>query len=281
MNESRVRRVPVRGIEVELEEQGGAAPDEIPFVLVHGYTGSRDDFREQLPRLAALGRTLAIDQRGHGGSTNTGDPDGYHLDELAADLDAVLSAVGAPTCDLLGHSMGGMVALRFALAHPERVRSLVLMDTVARPFRFVPPPLLEGAAAVIRAQGLAGLVSILRQRRGLPRPAAQVRCEQEMGSERYWARIEAKLVQMDPVAYSTMGGAQHDGVLERLGEIRCATLVVVGEEDVFFLGPADELEAGIAGARRVTIPRAAHSPQLENPDAWFAAIADHLARVRA
>jgi pimeloyl-ACP methyl ester carboxylesterase len=276
MTQRRVRRVAVRDIEIEVEEAGSG---DRAFVLVHGYTGSRDDFSEQLPHLAELGRTVAIDQRGHGGSTNTGDPDSYRVEELSADLAAALTALEIPACDLLGHSMGGMVALHFALTYPDRVRSLVLMDTVARSFRFVPPAILEGSLALIRSQGMAGLAAVMRKG-NLPRPPAFQRCVAEMGEDRFWSRIEKKLEQMDPTAYEGLGAAQHDGVNDRLGEIDCPTLVIVGEQDVVFLGPADEIEAGIPNARRITISDAAHSPQLENPAAWLAAIREHLGRVR-
>jgi pimeloyl-ACP methyl ester carboxylesterase len=106
------------GLELEYEDWGSG---ERAFVLVHGFTGSRDDWLEHLPALAEEGRTIAIDQRGHGGSTNSSVPSDYTLDQLVADLDCALSTLGIPSCDLLGHSLGGMVALRFALAHPERV----------------------------------------------------------------------------------------------------------------------------------------------------------------
>jgi pimeloyl-ACP methyl ester carboxylesterase len=56
--------------------------------------------------------------------------------------------------------------------------------------------------------------------------------------------------------------------------------VMVGEEDRPFLEPAAQLASGIPHATQVTIARAAHSPQLENPSAWFAAVRDHLVRVR-
>ena len=56
---------------------------------------------------------------------------------------------------------------------------------------------------------------------------------------------------------------------------------MVGEEDLVFLDPTEELASGIPGARLVTIPNAAHSPQHENADAWFEAIRKHLERVRA
>ncbi|MGH7291971.1 MAG: alpha/beta fold hydrolase, partial [Myxococcota bacterium] len=102
------------------------------FVLVHGFTGFRDDFRERLPALAALGRTIIYDHRGHGESANTGDAASYTFAQLVDDLGTLLDALDIARCDLLGHSMGGMLALRFALARPQRVASLVLMDTAAR-----------------------------------------------------------------------------------------------------------------------------------------------------
>jgi pimeloyl-ACP methyl ester carboxylesterase len=73
---------------------------------------------------------------------------------------------------------------------------------------------------------------------------------------------------------------EHAPVADRLGEIRCPTLVMVGAEDVPFLKAASEMTAGIRGARQVVIPDAAHQPQLENPDAWLDAIRDHLTLVR-
>jgi 3-oxoadipate enol-lactonase len=56
--------------------------------------------------------------------------------------------------------------------------------------------------------------------------------------------------------------------------------VLVGEEDEGFRGPARELEAALPGARHVVIPGAAHSPQLENREAWLAAVREHLGNVR-
>ena len=105
---SRVRKIAVRDIEMEVEEAGAG---ERALVLVHGFTGSRDDFREQIEPLSALGRTIALDQRGHGGSTNSGRLELYTLANLVADLEAAFSALGLERADLLGHSLGGVVAL--------------------------------------------------------------------------------------------------------------------------------------------------------------------------
>jgi len=267
---------------MELEDAGRG---ERPFVLVHGFTGSRDDFREHVPELARLGRTIALDQRGHGGSTNSGRAEDYTFDGLVADLAAAFDALGIERADLLGHSLGGMVALRFTLAHPDRVASLVLMDTSPRPVNMrLSEKARQSILAVVRALGMGALVKGMRELAARNRDLAPsaARTEERMGSDVFWARIQRKLEAMDPVAWQQLSIAlgEHVHVADRLGEIGCPTLVLVGAEDKPFIAPSDELACGIAGSSLVTIPDAAHSPQLENPPAWSAAIHAHLARVR-
>jgi pimeloyl-ACP methyl ester carboxylesterase len=177
-----------------------------------------------------------------------------------------------------------MVCLRFALAHPERVASLVLMDTAPGPVGGASRQLLELGAKIALEQGMAKLFTALRARASQDpaRPAAERRAEEQMGAERYWERVRAKIEAMDPEAFATLGRqlTDHEGVEDRLGEIRCPTTVLVGSEDTEFLAPARRFEAGIRGAKRIEIPDAAHSPQIENTELWLAAIRDHLARAR-
>jgi pimeloyl-ACP methyl ester carboxylesterase len=176
-----------------------------------------------------------------------------------------------------------MVALRFALAHPERVASLVLMDTSARPMPLpIPDTVRSALLKFVSEGGVQALLPGMRQRPPEQVPPSLRRSIERMGPDVFWERIQRKLEAMDPVAWEALLrvlGA-HEPAVDRLGEIRCPTLVLVGAEDAPFLAPADELERGIPSAHRVTIPEAAHSPQLENPPAWAAAIRAHLARVR-
>jgi 3-oxoadipate enol-lactonase len=275
-------RVTVNGIEIAYEEHGSGTR---PFVLLHGFTGSRRDFAPRVAELAALGRVVLPDLRGHGESTNTGDTNGYTFDQLARDLLGFLDALGIERCDLLGHSMGGMIALRAALSWQERFASLVLMDTSAR----VPDDLARGpielAARVAREAGMTQLATILRARSSSPeagRTDADRRLEAEWG-DRYWTEWRfPNYHAMDPHAFGALGAAIFDQApLEsRLAEICCPTLVMVGSGDTGFLVAADELVRDIPGARLAVIPEAGHQPQLENPAAWLAALGDHLARVR-
>ena len=179
--------------------------------------------------------------------------------------------------------MGGMLALRFALAYPQRVASLVLMDTAARAPDQMPRAPLAAAGAIARTDGMATLAELLRGRAADDpgRPEAEHRLEREMGAA-FWERRRRRLVAMDPEAFAVLALelVDHTPLTDRLAEIRCPTLVIVGEQDAGFLAPAEELARGIPGARKVVIPGAAHSPQLENPAAWIAAISEHLARAR-
>ena len=276
------RSVAVNGIEIAYEEHGGGTR---PFVLLHGFTGSRRDFAPRAAELAALGRVVLPDLRGHGDSTNTGTEAGYTFDQLAADLLAFLDALGIERCDLLGHSMGGMIALRAALRWPERFASLVLLDTSAR----VPDDLarepIELAARIAREAGMPQLAKLLRARSSSPeagRTDADRRLEAEWG-DRYWDEWRfPNYHAMDPQAFGALGAELFDQAPlgARLAEIRCPTLVLVGSGDTGFLAAANELVRDIPGARLAVIPEAGHQPQLENPAAWLAALGEHLARVR-
>ena len=278
-----IRRLELEsGVEIECEDVGAG---DRPFVLVHGFTGSRDDWREQIPKLAGLGRVIAIDQRGHGGSTNTGDPSTYTLDQLVVDLGQSLDALGVASCDLLGHSMGGMVALRFALAAPGRVDSLILMDTSPRGLDMLPPAIVEASAKIVREQGMGALATLMREGARLHRRAAPaaLAAMDRMGFDAWWARVTAKLESMDPEAFTTLGPTLSEqlAVSDRLGEIRCPTRVIVGEQDVPFRAPSEELAEGIPGANLCVIPDAAHSPQLENNAPWLQGIVEHLEAARS
>lgn len=273
--------IEINGVTIVCEDSGG---DARALVLVHGFTGNRGDFRDHYAALSEIGRTVVYDHRGHGESTNTGEASTYSFDQLVADLDALLDRLGVTRCDLLGHSMGGMVALRYVLAHPERVSSLILMDTAARaPDGFL-KVVFEMGAEIGRSEGMEKLAETARAmaEKDPNRTAASRAYQTRIGSEAYWKRHFQRMAAMDAEAFGMLGAELSDQqpTTERLGEIQCPTTILVGEQDVPFLEPSREMQAGIPDATRVVIAEAAHSPQLENPGAWFDALCAHLARVR-
>lgn len=274
-------RVWVNGIEIAYEDHGAGA---LPLLLVHGFSGFRHDFAGQLDPLAQRGRVLAPDLRGHGESGRTGDPSSYSFESLTGDLLGFLDALRIERCHLLGHSMGGMLALRATLRAPERIASLVLMDTAPGPLGFVDRALLALAARVGREAGMPALAQILRARAkdDAGRSSPDRRIEEEWGAERFWAWRSARVAAMDPAAYEALGLAllEQEDLTPRLGEIDCPTGVLVGELDHEFRAPSEVLARHIPAARLHVLPGAGHQPQHEAPEAWRAAVLAHLARMR-
>lgn len=272
-----LRRVTVSGVEWAYEERGDGAP---ALVLLHGYTGCWRDFEGPLPALAEARRVLVPELPGHGGSARLA-PDAYTFDHMTALLIAFLDAVGEGPVHLLGHSMGGMLALRVALQAPDRLASLLLMDTSAQRLGWIQLPLLEAAGRIGREAGMDKLAAILRARADddADRSDADRRVEKEWGAERFWSWRDERIMAMDPEAYPALGRAMAEaGDLEsRLGEITCPTLVLCGDQDEPFLGPSRRLAEGIPGATLAWLAGAAHQPQNENPAAWLDAVSRHLA----
>jgi pimeloyl-ACP methyl ester carboxylesterase len=275
------QKAELNGLTVAYAEAGSGTR---PLVLLHGFTGSKLDFMPRLGELAKTGRVLIPDLRGHGDSSNTGDAKGYSLGQCASDLLGFLAKLEIAECDLLGHSMGGMIALRAVLADPQRIASLILMDTAARAPDGIRRETLELGGQVARSVGMARMAEILREHAASDehRTVADRRLQVELG-DAYWENWRyPNYRSMDPIAFGAFGTAMFDQepMLDRLTEIACPTLVMVGDGDGGFLASSEELARGIPAAKVAVIPNAGHQPQLENPDAWLDAIRAHLAFVR-
>ena len=249
-------------------EEHGRGPDTL--VLVHGFTGARIDFEDHLVGLSESRRVIAADHRGHGDSTNFGTTEAYSLEILANDLLAFLEEVTEGPVDLLGHSMGGMVALRCALLRPAMFRSLVLMDTAAESLGGDGLP--SGLDRLVRSQGL------LAMNRKMPPLPESRRMREIFGDAWFEANQESRLSRMDPEAFIALFPEVFGGpsLLDRLGEIRIPTTVIVGAEDTAFVPAAVHLAEGIAGARLERIESAWHSPQRTHPEIWRSLVERHL-----
>lgn len=251
--------------------------DGAPFLLVHGFTGSKLDFQDRLEGLADLRRVIAYDQRGHGETSNQ---QPYTFEALVADLISLLDALDIEQCDLLGHSLGGMVAMRAVLTYPERFRSLILMDTAPAPLDLWKPRDRKKMVAAVLEHGCESMLDGMRG--VLPTPGQQLGIDR-LGEAEHWRRIGVKLEQMDPQAFAELSAllVAHASLTERLAQIRVPTTVLVGERDQAFLRPSRLMADRIPDARLVTIPLAEHCPQYENEPAWREAVRAHLSGIPA
>lgn len=268
-----LRKISHNGVETAYRDTGG---DGVPFLLVHGFTGSMLDFEDELEQLSKDRRVILMDQRGHGASSNTGRPEHYRVEALVDDLLSFINAVELTRADILGHSLGGMVVMRAVLTAPELFRSVVLMDTSAEPLKDEgEAPFPEKLYGAIREQGVQIVMPGIR---GRTRPPAETRGVAHLGEDEHFRRLETKLSQMDPEAFIGLMANLKDqvGVLDRLDAIACPTTVLFGDDDLPFIEPSRLMHKRVVGSKLAEIPTAAHSPQYENAPAWRSAIAEHL-----
>lgn len=238
-----------------------------PLFLVHGFTGCKEDFADEVEGLADLGyHVLSPDLRGHGDSDQPDAEDAYRLDLFADDLFAVADRLGWTTFDLLGHSMGGMIAQVMVLRRPERISRLVLMDTHHGVLGDLDTNLVALGIELARTQGLEVIQQIL-QMSDVPNPAYERACAERPGY-REWS--ESKMLRCSSAMYAAMLGELSTAAdrLDALASVSVPTLVQVGELDAAFVEASHRLAHTIPGAELVVHPDGAHCPQFEATESW-------------
>ncbi len=278
------RIVQANGVELGVETFGDpAAP---PILLIGGAAASMDFWDDELCERLAAGPRFVIryDNRDTGPSTSypAGAP-GYTGMELVADALGVLDAQGIGAAHIVGISMGGGIAQRIAVEHPERVATLTLMSTSpggpGGPDRPDLPPSAPHIQAMFadsapqpdwtdRAGFIAGMLDAERNFAG-SHPVDEARITRIAG--RMFDRTR------DPAASQTNhwileGG---DPVRHRLASVTAPTLVLHGTEDPLFPYPHGEaLARDVPGARLVPLDRVGH--QMPPPEVWDVVVAEIL-----
>jgi pimeloyl-ACP methyl ester carboxylesterase len=236
-------------------------------VLVPGYTGSKEDFIAVMAPLAETGyEVLALDQRGQNESAGPDDPDAYTLPRLAADLADVVAGLtdtAAPArIHLVGHSFGGLVARDYALAHPDRIRTLALLDSgpAAIPGRSAEQAkLLSAAATFMTSAEIWTEMQKLAVAEGAPQhPDPNVR-----------AFLQQRFENNDTAMLAGMGTSILSAT-DRTAELAAAgfrLLVAAGVGDDAWPVVLQKEMATRLGTDLVLIEDAAHSPAAENPAA--------------
>jgi pimeloyl-ACP methyl ester carboxylesterase len=252
-------------------------------VLIHGMINSSRHWEEVALRLAETHRVVAPDLIGHGdAATPRGD---YSLGAHAATIRDLLATIGVERATIVGHSLGGGVAMQFFYQFPQRTERLVLISSGGLG-QDVSPLLrgaaLPGAAPLLRLAANPRLVAALDRAGGglrgrgssrgvyLEAVARALRPLQDAGSRRAFLQTLRAVIDVH---------GQHVSARDRLyllGEM--PTLIVWGERDRTIPG-AHGIEAAkaIPHCRHETLPRAAHFPHIEDPEGLAGVLADFLA----
>lgn len=257
-----------------VREWGSPLADRPPVVILHGFleqSAAWDEVAEQLS-----GRVLAPDQRGHGLSGHAPPGASYWFWDYVADLDALVDHLGGPV-DLVGHSMGGSVAVLFAGARPERVRRLVLVEGLGPPEsghealprgrKFLEARRVVPEHRVMRDVHEA-VERIRRANPNIPAPVAQ--------------RLASRTVKPVPGGVVWTWDPRHrarspypfraDTFGTFLAAVTAPTLVIDGGASPFALPDAAERLANLRACTRATIEGAGHLVHHDRPAALASAI---------
>jgi pimeloyl-ACP methyl ester carboxylesterase len=224
---------------------------------------------------------VAPDHRGHGHSDKPKSDDAYSFEILADDSMALADALGWERFTLLGHSMGGMVAQLMATTAPQRLTGLVLMDTGHGPVDGLDADLVAMAVGIVRDQGMEAFADLMAD---LPSPL-DTPAHRRLLTERpgYAEYSDHKLRTSSADLYAALAPRFLDTPdrLEALRRLPAAltTLVMVGDQDLPFIGASERMAEAIPDATLTVIPDAGHSPQFENPEAWWTSLSEFLDRI--
>ena len=252
-------------------------------LLIHGMINSSRHWRDLALRLAENHTVIAPDLIGHGDSaTPRGD---YSIGAHAAAIRDLLAALGIRSATVVGHSLGGGIAMQFFWQFPERVERLVLVSSgglgadVSPLLRVAAMPGASGAVALAaRPRVLAALASLARElerrgsRRGVYLDAVvrALRPLQGAGQRRAFLQTLGSVIDVRGQRVSAVDR------LYLLGPV--PTMIVWGERDrTIPIEHGRAAAAAIPHSRFETLPRAAHFPHLEDPDGLAEVICDFLA----
>lgn len=262
------------GVELHVEVHG-----EGPAVVLScAYCTTCENFRPQVETLTAAGYRVAIwDYRGHGRSQVPERDESYSMAQVVDDLGRVVDRASPDAPAVVGGlSFGGLASLHLALARPDRVRALLLLDSgpgfknpeaqarwqqqVERTARFV---LERGMREFVRGRAGPTLVGRLPDLPAARAAAAAIEAQDPAGLARFGRRVAGPA----------------EAVLDRLPEVRVPALVLVGAEDAPYLRAAEVMAARLPAARHRVLEGAGHIGNLEQREAFDRALLDFLREV--
>jgi pimeloyl-ACP methyl ester carboxylesterase len=250
--------------------QAGSGPD---LVLLHGLAGNARTWEDQIDAFSPRYRVTAWDAPGYGES-DTVEPT---VDSYARTLAAFLDALGLSSVILLGHSMGGVVAGRFAALYPRRLRALVLSCTLLGRAQPAGAPLGESyRARLADHEQLTPDAYGRRRAESMAAPGCAAEILDRLSAIAAETRRDGLEAAMRVIAEADNAAS--------LGSLDLPVLVLSGQQDrtvsaEVTAGLLAALDAGKSRVEHVALAGVGHAPYLENAPAYTAALGDYLRRL--
>ncbi|SDX23099.1 2-succinyl-6-hydroxy-2,4-cyclohexadiene-1-carboxylate synthase [Marininema mesophilum] len=246
------------------------------LLLLHGFTGAGDNWLPLLPVFTPHFRTIRVDLIGHGGTESPGDLERYRVEPAAADLAAILDELGEKSVLLLGYSMGGRLALSFAMLYPERVERLLLESSspglASSEERRKRRQSDEVLANRIETSGLEAFVDSWEK---IPLFASQQGLPQTVRDE-----IRKQRLANNPVGLANslrgIGTGAQPSWWDKLPQLKIPVMLLVGEKDTKFRHIGEEMIKRLPDARLENIPLSGHTIHVEQTRLFGTIVMDFL-----
>jgi 2-succinyl-6-hydroxy-2,4-cyclohexadiene-1-carboxylate synthase len=250
----------------------------LPLVLLHGFTGSSQNWSSHQAVFAQSYRVLTVDLIGHGLTDKPSDAARYGIYYAANDLIQLVDRVVGCPINLLGYSMGGRLALYTAAHYPEYLMSLMLesaspglADDTERRERIRQDTLL---AERIEREGVEAFVNFWER---IPLFASQQHLESAIQK-----RVRAQRLNNSALGLANslrgMGTGVQDSLWHRLCEIQLPTAIIAGSLDTKFVGIAQQMYDLMPNAQLKLVPEVGHAVHLEAPEIFRMHIMNFLTR---
>jgi 2-succinyl-6-hydroxy-2,4-cyclohexadiene-1-carboxylate synthase len=265
-------KVELNGIEYYVEERGQG----FPLLLFHGFTGSSSTWDHLTGLIGKTSRNIMPDIIGHGRTSSPPEVERYSILKVAADLNLLLDKFGIQKIDLLGYSMGGRLAITFAVNYPERVRKLVLESTTPGLKTLKEREIRQKhdvrLAAKIHTEGVESFIDfwenipLFHSQMNLPRQRREALKKQRLAN--------------NPIGLANsllgMGTGAQPSWWQAVEGFQSETLIVVGELDEKFITIGKEMNEKIPNAEICLIKGAGHAIHVEKPEKFGTIVSEFL-----
>jgi len=251
------------------------------IVFVHELAGTCRSFDAQVAALKPRFQCITFNARGYPPSDVPSSAESYSQDIAAADIGAVMDAVGVRDAHVMGVSMGSAAALQFALANPKRVRSAILCSigsgSDAKPDEYVAN--MEAMAARVEKNGAAQI------RENFTTSPARVKLKEKNPAE--FEKFLAELAQFSVLGLTnTMRGVQKRrpplyAHKDKIAAMTIPALVVLGGDDAGCAKPSQFLKETLPDARLEILPNTGHGVNIEEPARVNRMVAEFIDAVEA
>lgn len=252
----------INGINLRYDVMG----DGPALLFIHGLGSCSEDWDAQVPEFAKQYKVITFDVRGHGNSEK---PAGaYSIPMFAADAAALLKALGVTSAHVVGVSMGGAIAFQLTVDSPSLVKSLTIVNSAPEMLfnTFRQKMVIWQRLLIVRMMGLVKMAEVIGPKLF---PTPEHAHMQAVFTERFKRNEKGPYL-------ASMRALVGWGVTDRLGTIKCPTLIIAADQDYTPVSLKEDYVKKIPGGQLVVVPNSRHALPMEWPDKFNAVLMKFL-----